>query len=143
DHLLHSAGIDAGVKQRDGRAQRMPDQANREPLYDIRQTGEVQDMLGDTIERTRRPSAVSVAPQVECVNVIVLAQHASHVIPVARVIQAAVNQNHNRFALSPPVPELKLQTVRVEVVRYGFQTVSFDHSTNSQTTPEERYASIS
>jgi hypothetical protein len=73
-------------------------------------------MLGDAVHRARRPCAVAVAAQVERVDVIVLAQSACDAIPVAGVIQSAVDQDQRRLAVLPVIPKMQLQTIGVEEV---------------------------
>jgi len=49
-----------------------------------------------------------VAAQVHCVDVILFAQCAGDPIPIAGVIEAAVNQNERRLTVLSPIPELEL-----------------------------------
>src|ERR1700677_5029202 len=51
-----------------------------------------------------------------------LAQRTRHPIPVAGVIQAAVHQQKRRQVILSPIPELQLQSIRIVVVRDGFQS---------------------
>src|SRR5262249_3554178 len=90
-------------------------------IEDIGEDGEIEYVLGKRVERTRRPSAVAVAAQIECVDVIILAQIAGHPIPIARVITSAVDENERRLVLAAPIPELKLEAVGVEVVGDRFE----------------------
>src|SRR5262249_2627490 len=80
-------------------------------------------MFGDRVERAGRPRAVAMPAQVNRVNMEIVAQRPRHPVPIPRVIQTAVNQDHRGLAFSPPVPELQLQTVRVEEMRNGFQRI--------------------
>ena len=85
----------------------MPDYVNGEPLHDVGQSGKIQHVLGNAIERALRPGAVAMSTQIERVDVVILAERARHPVPVARVVESAVDQDHDRLAVGAPVPELK------------------------------------
>jgi len=51
-----------------------------------------------------------------------LAQGARHPVPIARMIQAAVDQQQRREAILAPVPELQLKAIGIVVVGDGFQS---------------------
>jgi hypothetical protein len=88
---------------------------------------QVENVLGDAIERAGRPGTVAVSAQVHGVHVKMLPQRARHPVPVARMVQAAMHQQKRRQAISvrgaipPPVPELQLQAIGIVIVGYGFQ----------------------
>jgi len=65
-------------------------------------------MLGQAVERARSPGAVAVAAEIHRVHMEILTQNPRYPIPVARVIQAAVNQHQRRLSILPPVPEMEL-----------------------------------
>ena len=60
--------------------------------------------------------------QIERVDVIVLAQGASHPIPGASVVEPTVDQHDGRLAFLSVIPKLQLQTIRIEEMRNRFQT---------------------
>src|SRR5277367_1034157 len=78
-------------------------------------------MFGDRIQRSRRPPAVSMAAQIDGINMEVLAQGARHPVPIACVVQPSVNQHQCGFPLLPPVPKLQLQAMRIVKMRDRFQ----------------------
>src|SRR5215468_119061 len=71
------------------------------------------------------------AAQVNRIDMEVVAQRPRHPVPIPRVIQTAVNQDHCGLASGPPIPELQLQTVRVEEMRNGFKCL--DHRRETTT----------
>ena len=91
----------------------MADQVNREVVDDVDQRRQIQHVFGDAIERARRPGAVAVAAQIHGVDVKMLAERARHPIPVAGVIQTAVDQHQSGLAVLSPIPELELEAVGV------------------------------
>ncbi len=79
----------------------MPDHVHRKAADDVDQRGEIQHVLGDAVDRARRPGAVAVAAQIERINMVIVAERAGHPIPVAGVIQTAVDQNQSGLAVVP------------------------------------------
>ena len=106
--LAHARGIHAGIMQHDDPAEGMADQADGELVDDVEQRGEIEHVLGDVVHGAGRPGAVAVSAQVERVDVVVLAQRSRHPVPVARVVQPAVDQHQRGLAVLPVVPELQL-----------------------------------
>src|SRR5258708_31180169 len=98
----------------------MADQAEREVVDDVEERGEVEHMLGDAVGGSRRPSAVAVAAQIERVDVIAVAEFLSYPIPIASVVERAVNQNESGLAVLTVIPELEFEAVGIEEVRDGF-----------------------
>src|SRR5437868_5846403 len=99
----------------------MSDDVDREIVYDVRQRGEIEHVLGYAVKGSRSPCAVSVASQIDRVNVEMLSQDSRNPIPISRVVESAVYQYQGRLAFLPPVPKMKLQSMRVIVVRDRFQ----------------------
>ena len=130
DDLLHAVRIHARIEQADHASQRVSDDRHRESFDNIGQRRKIQHMFGDAIQRARRPRAISMAAQIQRVDVIIVAQRARHPIPVARMVQAAVNQDQRRLALRAPIPELKLQAVRIEKMRDRFHVQYSDRNTS-------------
>src|ERR1700694_4941291 len=87
----------------------------------IRQSRQVQHVFGNAVKRSRSPRAVSVAAQIERINVKVFTERSSHPIPVAGVVETAMHQQERRLAVLAPIPELQFEAVRVEEVRGWFQ----------------------
>src|SRR6266853_2853087 len=98
----------------------MADQAERKIVDDVEERGKIEDMLGDAVGGSRCPGAVAVAAQIERVDVIAVAEFLSHPIPIAGVVERAVDQNEGRLAVLTVIPELKFEAVGVEEVRDGF-----------------------
>src|SRR6267378_3248517 len=98
----------------------MADQAERKVVDDVEERGKIKDMLGDAVGGARRPGAVAVAAQIERVDVIAVAEFLSDPIPIASVVERAVNQNEGRLAVLTVIPELKFEAVGVEEVGDGF-----------------------
>jgi hypothetical protein len=92
------------------------DEVDGEVADHVGERREVEYMLGDAVERARRLRAVAVPAQVERVDVEIVPQRARHPVPVARVVESAVDEQERRPPLAAPVPELQLQPVRVEKV---------------------------
>src|SRR5579871_6545849 len=119
----------------------MAHNVNREALDNIGQRGKIEHVFRDAIERAWRPCAIAVPTQVERIDVLILAQRPRHPVPAPGMIQAAVNQNHNRLAFGSPIPKLKFQPVRIEIMRYGFYSsapFSTGTSLNVHRTPAAR-----
>ena len=125
--LLDSIGIDPRVEERDDPAKRMTHQIDRGGVDYVCECGEIKHVLRDAVECARRPLAVAVTSQVDCVNVIMLTQGSRHPIPIASVIQSAVNQDQRRLVFIAPIPKVQLQPVRVVVVRDRFQVLLRGH----------------
>src|SRR5882757_3120929 len=98
----------------------MADQAEREVVDDVEERRKIADMLGDAVGGARRPGAVAVPAQIERVDVIAVAEFLSDPIPIAGVVERAVDQNEGRLAVLTVIPELEFETVGVEEVGDGF-----------------------
>src|SRR6266436_7798389 len=98
----------------------MADQAERKVVDDVEERGKIEDMLGDAVGGARRPGTVAVAAQIERVDVIAVAEFLGHPIPIAGVIERAVNQNESGLAVLTVIPELEFEAVGVEEVGDGF-----------------------
>jgi hypothetical protein len=122
DCLVDALGIDAGVMQNDAATKRVADEANGKIVDDIEKGGEIEDMLTYGVGGAGSPGAVAMAAKIEGVDVIVLAEGTGDPVPIAGVIQRAVNKNESRFAVLAVIPELKLEAVGVEKVGDGFQS---------------------
>src|SRR5258707_4662303 len=91
----------------------MADQAERKVVDDVEERGKIEDMLGDAVGGARRPGAIAVAAQIERVDVIAVAEFLGHPIPIAGVVERAVDQNEGRLAVLAVIPELQLEAVGV------------------------------
>src|SRR5882762_10385370 len=98
----------------------MADQAERKIVDDVEERGEVEDMLGDAVGGARCPGAVAVAAQIERVDVIALAEFLSYPIPIASVVERAVDENEGGLAVLTVIPELEFEAVGVEEMGDGF-----------------------
>src|SRR5712675_714667 len=98
----------------------MADQEERKVVDDVEERGKIEDMLGDAVGGARCPGAVAVAAQIERVDVIAVAEFLSDPIPIAGVVERAVDQNEGRLAVLTVIPELKFEAVGVEEVGDGF-----------------------
>src|SRR6266478_712128 len=125
DGFAGACGIDAAIMQNDAAAERMADQANLKIINDVEERGEIENVLGDAVGGAGRPGAVAVAAQVQREDVIVLAQDARDPIPIASVVQAAVNEHQRRLAVLTIVPELQLEAIGIEEVGDGFHDALF------------------
>src|SRR6266852_2174501 len=103
----------------------MANQTNGKIVDNFEEGREVEDVLGHAVGSTGGPSAVAVSAQVEREDVIAFAQDPRDPIPVASVVQSAVNQNQRRLAVLAIVPELQLEAVGIEEVRDGFHRALF------------------
>ena len=99
----------------------MADEADGEVVDYVEQGGEVQNVFANGVGCAVGPGAVAVAAEVECVDVVVVAERLRYPVPVAGVVQGAVDQNDRGLVILAVVPELELQAVGVEEVRDGFQ----------------------
>ncbi len=91
--IARARGIHTAIMENDAAAEGMADQAKREIVDDVEERGKIENVLRHAVGGARRPGAVAVAAQVERVDVIALAQDARDPIPVARMVETAVNQN--------------------------------------------------
>src|SRR6266850_3681767 len=98
----------------------MADQAERKIVDDVEERGKIEDMLGDAVGGARRPGAIAVAAQIQRVDVIAAAEFLGHPIPIAGVVERAVDQNEGRLAVLAVIPELKFEAVGIEEVGDGF-----------------------
>src|SRR5436853_3263863 len=99
----------------------MSHDVDREIVYDVRQRGEIEHVLRYAVKGSWSPCTVSVASQIDRVNVEMLSQDSRNPIPISRVVESAVDQYQGRLAFLAPVPKMKLQSMRVIVVRDRFQ----------------------
>src|ERR1700687_1189536 len=76
DDFAHSVRKGAGVSQRDYTAQRVADKGEWPRADHVAERGQIENVLGDRIDRTWRPLAVAMTAEVERENVIVVAQRA-------------------------------------------------------------------
>ena len=84
--------------------------------------GDIQDVLGQAVHRSRGPGAVAVASQVQRVDVKVLAQCARHPVPVAGMVEATVNEQQRWLVVLSKIPELQFEAVGIEEMRDWFQS---------------------
>src|SRR5271154_1785706 len=121
--LAHPLRVRPGVVQHDDASQRVADQADGKVVDDVQQRGKIEDVLDQAVHRSRRPGAVSVAAQINGVDVIVLAQLARDPVPIARMVQASMDQHKRRLAVLAVIPKLKLQTIGIEEMGDWFHGV--------------------
>jgi len=69
----------------------MANQANGKIVDDVEERGEVEYVFADSIGGTRRPCAIAVAAKIQSIDVVVLAQRARDPVPVAGVVESAVD----------------------------------------------------
>src|SRR5439155_19667655 len=108
--LAHSIGVDAGVLQDDGAAQRVADQVDRKPPDDVGQGRKVQDVLRDRVHSARRPTAVAVAAEVGRDHPEIAAEGGGDAVPTAGAVPAAVRQAEVGPAVVAPGPEEELES---------------------------------
>jgi hypothetical protein len=125
DSLADASGIHAAIMQSDAAAERMADQTEGEIVNDVKKRGEVEDVLDYAVGGAGSPGAIAMAAQVERENVIVLAKNARDPIPIASVVEAAVDEDQRRLAVLAVVPELQFEAVGVEEVGNGFHGAPF------------------
>ena len=101
----------------------MADKPDGELIDDVEQGRQIENVLDEAVHCAGRPGAVPVASQIERIYVVMFAQRAGDPVPVARVIQAAVNQHERRLSVLSVIPELQLQPVGVEEMRNWFHRV--------------------
>src|SRR5258708_34405521 len=101
----------------------MAHQITRKIADDVGEGGEVEQVFRDAVERAGSPLAIAMAAKIHGVDVKMFAECASDPIPVAGVVQTAVNEDEGGLAFLSPVPELQFEAVGVVVVRDGFQTI--------------------
>jgi hypothetical protein len=63
-----------------------------------------------------------VPAKIQCVDVIVLAEGTGDPIPVAGVIQSAMNENERGLAVLAVIPELEFEAIGIKEVRDGFHS---------------------
>ena len=101
-------------------------------------------MMSSSAERSRTcsatrvgcagsPGAVAVAAEVEGVDVIVVAESLRDPVPVAGVVEGAVDEDERGLVVLAVVPELEFEAVGVEEVGDGFHGVRFPLSVESGT----------
>src|SRR5579862_8286645 len=95
----------------------MADYIYRKSIDNVRQRRQIQHVLHHAVKRARGPRAIAVAAQIQSEDVEILAQSLRHPVPIAGVIQAAVDQNQRRLAFAAPIPKLQLQAMRIEKMR--------------------------
>ena len=91
--FLHAIGIEAGVVEDDAAAERVADEANGEIIDDVEERGEIEHVLGDRVRGAGSPGGVAVAAKVERVDVIVRTERLGDPVPVARVVEGAVDED--------------------------------------------------
>jgi hypothetical protein len=119
--FANAFGINAGVVEHDAAAERVAHETNGKIVDDVEQSGKIEDMFGDVIHGAGGPSAIAVSAEVKGVDVIVLAEAAGDPVPIAGVIERAVNENQRRLGILAVIPELKLEAVRIKEMGDGFQ----------------------
>src|SRR5262249_7756039 len=120
DNLLDALGIQAGVMQDDATAQGMADQANGEVVDHVEQSREIEDVFGQRVGRAGGPGGIAVATEVERVDVVMGAQRLRDPVPVARVVEGAVDENKGGLGVRAVVPKLQLESIGVKKVGDGF-----------------------
>jgi hypothetical protein len=123
DKFADTLRVDTGIGQRNATSERVADQANREIVDHVEESGEIEDVLGDRVRRSWCPAAVAVAAEIEGINVVVLAEGLRDPIPVACVVQSTVNENECGLVVLTVVPELEFEAVGIEEVGDGFHVV--------------------
>ena len=123
DKALDAFGVDAGVGGGDDAAKRVADNADGLAADDVDHRAHVEHVFGDGVERAGRPGAVAVAAEVEGIDVEIVAKGAGDPVPVAGVVESAVDEQERGFGVVAPVPELEFEAVGVEEVGYGFQNI--------------------
>ena len=120
DELLDAVGVEAGVVQDDAAAEGVADEADGEIVDDVEQGGEIEDVLGDGVSGAGSPGGVAVSAEIEGVDVIVAAEVVGDPIPIAGVVEGAVNEDERGFVVGAVVPELEFEAIGVEEVGDGF-----------------------
>src|SRR6185436_21151172 len=83
---------------------------------------QVKHVLGDRIDRARRPLAVAMPAQIECANVIVIEQRRRHPVPAARMVQSTMNQD-NEWSTATIIPVVQFEPVRAQLVWSGLEQI--------------------
>jgi hypothetical protein len=122
DRFVYALRVDAGVMQDDTTTKRVADQANGKIVDDIEKGGEIENVLAYGVSSAGSPGAIPVAAKIEGVDMIVLAERARDPVPVAGMIESAMNENERGFVVLAVIPELKLEAVRIEEVGDRFQS---------------------
>lgn len=89
-------------------------------MDDVEQRGKIEHVLRNAVHGARRPGAVAVAAEIERINVVMFAQRPRYPVPVARVVQPAVDQHQCWLAVLPVIPKLQLQPVGIKEMRDWF-----------------------
>ena len=118
--FVDAIGIEAGVVKDDAAAEGVADQADGEIVDDVEESGEIEDVFGDSVGGAGSPAGVAVAAEVEGVDVVVAAEVAGDPVPVAGVVEGAVDEDEGGLVVGAVVPELELEAVGVEEVGDGF-----------------------
>ncbi len=100
----------------------MPDDGERVAIDLVRERGDVGDEVGHAVLPADRPAAVAVAAQVGRVEAVALHQGVCNTVPVAGVVAPAVDQQHRRLRLVAPHGVVQLQTLRVVVAGFRFDS---------------------
>src|SRR5580698_9822623 len=95
----------------------MTNQAYGELVDDVEQGRQIKNVFDEAVHRSWSPRAVPVTSQIERIHAVMLAQRARDPVPVAGVIQAAVDQHERGFSVLSVVPELQFQPVGVKKMR--------------------------
>jgi len=77
-------------------------------------------VLGDGVSGAGSPGGVAVSAEIEGVDVIVAAEVVGDPIPIAGVVEGAVNEDERGFVVGAVVPELEFEAIGVEEVGDGF-----------------------
>jgi hypothetical protein len=93
DGFVYAVWIDTRVVQDDATAEGMARQANGEIVDDVKQGGEIENVFGHRVSGAWSPAAIAMAAEVEGENVIVAAQRLRDPIPIAGVVEGAVDQD--------------------------------------------------
>src|SRR5271154_4606749 len=110
----------------------MADQADGKIVDDVEQCGKIEDVLGDGVGGAFGPGTVAVAAEIEGVDMVVVAERLGDPVPVAGMVQGAVDENYGGLMVLAVVPELEFEAVGVEEVRDGFHGLRFLPSVPSQ-----------
>lgn len=97
DEALDTFRVDAGVGGGDDAAERVADDADGLAADDVDHGADVEHMFGDGVERAGRPRAVAVAAEIEGVDVEIVAEGAGDPVPVAGVVESAMDEQKRRF----------------------------------------------
>src|ERR1700720_490307 len=98
----------------------MADKPNRKIVDYVEERGQIENVFGNTINRTGGPSTVAVPAQIERIDVIVPTQDLGNPVPIARVVESTVHQDQRGLAVLAIIPKLQLEPVGIEEVGDGF-----------------------